>query len=133
MGCSIASGRNLGFDIFGTDINLPRFGREYFLRDIHDEKFDLIIACEVLEHLTNPIDTLNSIAACLKQGGIFTFQTAYFDPDVCKRDWWYLGPANGHISLYSISALEALALKTGFMQLQKWNGYHGIQAWRRNV
>jgi SAM-dependent methyltransferase len=124
--------RQLQMQVWGTDIIEPRFGREWFVRsgDIAAAQFDVIVACEVIEHLTDPVGLFDQIKRWLKRGGVFAFQTAYYDPGACGRDWWYIGPANGHVSLYSARSFDVLAKRLGARRRASWNNYPGLQAWQ---
>jgi SAM-dependent methyltransferase len=131
MGTFVAAARDqLQMQAWGTDLIQPKFGREFFLPKIDGETFDVIVACEVLEHLVQPMQTLEQIRGALNPGGVFAFQTAYYDPATCGRDWWYLGPANGHVSLYSRGAFDELFKQLGGKERLFWNDYPGLQAWR---
>lgn len=124
--------RQLQMEVWGTDIIEPRFGRDWFIRaaDLAPERFDVVVACEVVEHLPNPVGVFEHIKGLLGAGGVFAFQTAYYDPAACGRDWWYLGPANGHVSLFSATAFDVLASRLGTKKRVSWNGYPGLQAWQ---
>lgn len=131
MGTFVQSAReHLQMQAFGTDIIEPRFGREWFLPEPPAGGFDVVVSCEVLEHLPQPVDILARVKSWLRPGGVLAFQTAEYDPAACGRDWWYLGPANGHISLYSRDAFDVLAERLGVVEKVSWNGYPGLQAWR---
>lgn len=65
----------------------------------------------------------------LKPGGAFAFQTAEYDR-ISGRDWWYVGPDNGHISLYSRGALDDLYRQLGGCARLMWRNYPGVQAWQ---
>lgn len=131
MGTFVHSAReSLGLQAWGTDIIRPRFGVEHFLENPPAGGFDLVVACEVIEHLADPLGVLRKMKGWLAPGGVFAFQTAYYDRASCGRDWWYLGPANGHISLYSPEALERLFTALGGAERILWSGYAGVQAWR---
>ncbi|WP_083269464.1 class I SAM-dependent methyltransferase [Bosea vaviloviae] len=134
FGCGIGgfldmSHRSLGLKTWGTDIIPPKVGKEWFLPDLGDKKFDVITACEVVEHLPDPRKIFDFIRAHLKSPGVFAFQTAQWDPASLDRDWWYLGPHNGHISLYSREGLTHVFNDMGGVDRRLWNNYAGLQAW----
>ncbi len=78
-------------------------------------RFDLITCFEVMEHLPFPERTVADIGRLLADEGILLFSTltqpANFD-ELGLR-WWYVGPRNGHVSLYSRRALAILFEKNG--------------------
>jgi hypothetical protein len=55
---------------------------------------------------------------------------ASYDPGTCARDWWYLGPANGHVSRFTARAFGVLAKRLGARRRASWNNYPGLQAWQ---
>ena len=113
----------------GADINPPKLGLEHYLHDVGDRKFDVIVSCEVVEHFPDPWTMFRKIRSHLKSPGVFVFQTGQWDPESLGRDWWYLGPCNGHISLYSRESLDYMWRKIGSVDRRLWNGYPGLQAW----
>jgi SAM-dependent methyltransferase len=121
--------RSLRLDAWGTDLIKPKFGLEWFLPDLGDKKFDVITACEVIEHLPYPRKAFDLIRSHLKSPGVFAFQTAQWDPSSLGRDWWYLGPDNGHISLYSREGLDHVFQDMGGKDRRLWREYPGVQAW----
>ena len=78
-------------------------------------RFDLITCFEVMEHLPFPDRTVTDIGRLLADEGILLFSTltqpANFD-ELGLR-WWYVGPRNGHVSLYSRCSLTILFEKNG--------------------
>lgn len=120
--------KNLQLNVWGTDIIRPKFGVDYFLPKV-DRKFDVVVACEVMEHIPTPVETFRAIRGMLKPGGVFAFQTAEYDYRA-GRDWWYVGPDNGHISLYSRGALDRLFKQLGGCSRLMWRNYPGVQAWQ---
>lgn len=133
FGCGIGAfldmaARSLQLEAWGTDIIPPKVGKERFLPQV-DRKFDLIVSCEVIEHLPRPKETFRQLRSWLKPGGAIAFQTAYYDPIACGRDWWYVGPDNGHISLYSPATFDHLFADLGGARRTMWRGYAGLQAW----
>lgn len=131
MGTFLQTAREkLNMQVWGHDLIEPKFGKEYFLGELSERTFDIIVSCEVLEHLPFPYEILRGVLRSLKPGGVFAYQTAYYDPEVCKRDWWYVGPANGHVSLYSVGSFDVLFRKLGGERRLLWNNYPGVQAWQ---
>jgi len=120
--------RSLNLNVWGTDIIPPKVGKEYFLPNLGGRKFDIITSCEVIEHLPNPRAIFDTIKRHLKPKGVFAFQTAQWDPSL-GRDWWYLGPNNGHISLYSQDGLSYVFKDMKGVKRRLWNDYPGVQAW----
>lgn len=131
MGTFVAAAREqLQMSVWGHDIIVPKFGKEWFVSELPVEKYDVVVSCEVIEHFPDPVGILTRSLKSLKPGGVFAFQTAHYDPSACNRDWWYLGPANGHISLYSSEAFEKLAQRLNVVEKLVWNNYPGLQAWQ---
>jgi SAM-dependent methyltransferase len=77
--------------------------------------FDLITCFEVMEHLPFPDRTVADISRLLAEEGVLLFSTltqpANFD-ELGLR-WWYVGPRNGHVSIYSRRSLAVLFEKSG--------------------
>lgn len=121
---------DLQLSAWGTDIISPKFAPEWFLKTPDTRKFDIVVACEVIEHLPDPMMQFRRIRDMLIPGGVFAFQTAYYDSAVCGRDWWYLGPDNGHISLYSQKAFDYAFRQLGGKNRVMWGNYPGLQAWQ---
>ena len=131
MGTFVQAAReHLQMQVWGTDIIEPRFGIEWFVAKPGRAEFDAVVSCEVIEHLPRPAEIMEEVKSYLRPGGVFAFQTAVYDPAACNRDWWYLGPANGHISLYSRDAFDVLAERLGVTEKLIWNNYAGLQAWK---
>ena len=61
---------------------------------------------ETLEHMPDPVAGIGDIVAHLEPGLVLfstMLQPADFDP--LGMDWWYVGPRNKHISMFSRGAL----------------------------
>jgi SAM-dependent methyltransferase len=77
--------------------------------------FDLITCFEVLEHSPSPDRTVSDMNRLLADEGIILFSTLTqpANLDELGLSWWYAGPRNGHVSLYSQRALAMLFEKNG--------------------
>lgn len=114
--------RDRGVDAYWNDKyskNLLSMGFEF------DNTFkpDVIVAFEVMEHLPNPLKTVQSI---MSQTDCFIFSTDLL-PHIdytSNKDWWYFVPESGqHIFLSSRVTLETLAAKSG-CKYKAVNGLH---------
>jgi 2-polyprenyl-6-hydroxyphenyl methylase/3-demethylubiquinone-9 3-methyltransferase len=79
------------------------------------QKFQLIICFEVLEHSPTPIATLIEMFSLLADGGMILFSTLTQPPNIDQigLNWFYVGPRNGHVTLYSVQSLQVIAKKFG--------------------
>jgi 2-polyprenyl-6-hydroxyphenyl methylase/3-demethylubiquinone-9 3-methyltransferase len=77
--------------------------------------FDLLLCFEVMEHTTDPRGTLRDMAALLAPRGLILCSTLLqpADFDSLGLGWWYAGPRNGHVSLYSERSLALLGRSLG--------------------
>jgi len=79
------------------------------------ERFELIHCREVIEHTTDPQAFVADLLRYLADDGAVYLSTAVQPEGVSERplDWWYLGPRNGHISLFSKRSLARLWMDQG--------------------
>lgn len=70
-------------------------------------KFNLITCFETLEHMPDPLKGIGAIVEHLADPGLVLFSTLLQPQDFDKvgLSWWYVGPRNGHISMFSRDAL----------------------------
>ncbi len=150
-----------GIDYVGVDFHKPsleyareNFGTEHarFLSSIpKNEKFDIIIYSEVLEHLENPAGILKLHSSSLKAGGFvlgsvpngfgLTEIEKYVDQKlrlykIIRGMWRFLGGGNkppvkeevpynyesGHIQFFTLSTLEMAANEAGYELTEVRNG-----------
>lgn len=73
-------------------------------------QFDLLFCSEVVEHIPEPHRLMADWERLLNAQGAVLFSTMTQPDDVAslRGDWWYLGPRNGHVSLYSRYSLDLL-------------------------
>jgi SAM-dependent methyltransferase len=73
-----------------------------------DGKFELVTCFETLEHLPDPAAGIASILEYTANPGLIFFST-FAQPDDFNNyglHWWYVGPRNGHVSIFSKQALR---------------------------
>ena len=90
--------------------------------ELPTERFDLVTCFEVLEHVPTPDKTIATMVSLLKHPGAILFSTLVQPKEFAAigLNWWYAGPRNGHISLYSTQAL-ALLFKPHGMKVASFN------------
>lgn len=79
-------------------------------------KFELVTCFETLEHLPDPIQGIALILECVAEPGLVFFTTLVQPTDFNKYglNWWYVGPRNGHVSIFSKQALKRAFGKNGY-------------------
>jgi SAM-dependent methyltransferase len=91
-----------GFPVAATyDPFVPDFARR------PEGAFDLVTCFETLEHMPDPMAGIAAILASLAEPGLVLFSTLLQSQDFDKLglNWWYVGPRNGHVSIFSRNAL----------------------------
>lgn len=78
--------------------------------DINGQLFDIIILCEVIEHLRNITGELARIKRLLKTDGILIIRTRLYPSKVKIAEWWYAQDKT-HINLFSRRTIEEVAGK----------------------
>jgi hypothetical protein len=90
------------------------------------DTFDLITCFEVMEHVPSPRQTVATMIALLQEQGAVLFSTL-LQPATFEKtglSWWYAGPRNGHISLYSPQSLAHLFAPHGMKVASFSEGLH---------
>ncbi|MCB8879443.1 class I SAM-dependent methyltransferase [Acidisoma cellulosilytica] len=89
-------------------------------------KYDFIFCAEVVEHIPFPESFVKDWTALLSDGGVVVFSTKTLPEDIDsqKGDWWYLGPRNGHVSLYSGESLGLLLGQAGLRYESLTDDWH---------
>ncbi len=88
--------------------------------------FDCVVCFEVLEHSTVPSQTLFDMIDFLTDSGIILLSTLLQPGDIDRHGlaWWYAGPRNAHVSLYSKASLAKVAGDLGFKVDSLDQSYH---------
>jgi hypothetical protein len=69
--------KNEGYNILGYDKYVS--DNEYILNNIQGKQFDIILNCNFIEHLINPLSDLNEIIGHLNDNGTIIFITQCFE------------------------------------------------------
>lgn len=103
--------RDYGFDFYWSDRHtLNQFAVGF--EDIPGHSYELVTAFEVLEHLVDPVTTLQEV---LRRSDAVLFSTQLVPASrPSPEDWWYYTLDTGqHISLYSRQSLVLLSERLG--------------------
>jgi hypothetical protein len=105
--------RDSGFSFFHYDKYCQNLFSKGFEANLPSgEKYELITAFEVFEHLTNPYEEVKYMAQFSDNIFFSTYLLPENNPQ--PNDWWYFAPDHGqHVSFYSRKSLEVLAARLG--------------------
>ncbi|GET36000.1 class I SAM-dependent methyltransferase [Microseira wollei] len=84
--------------------------------ELPDESADAVLMMHVIEHVPNPLETLQEVYRILKPGGTFVLETPRYDTLMFKL----LGKrerslsCEGHIYFFTTNTLKTMASKAGF-------------------
>lgn len=113
--------RAAGFPVaISYDPMVPEFARP------PQGKFDLVTSFETLEHLPDPLAGIRLMADLAAEPGLIFF-TTYAQPADFDRqgvNWWYVGPRNGHVSIFSKQALQRAWQQYGYKFLSLRDNIH---------
>lgn len=89
-------------------------------------KFDLVTCFETLEHMPDPLDGIGKIVEFVSDPGAVLYSTLTQPDDIQNSGvaWWYIGPRNGHVSIFTKQALIAAWDKYGFKSASLSAGVH---------
>jgi SAM-dependent methyltransferase len=97
-------------------------------------KFEIVSAFEVFEHVPDPKSLIRNLSNLLAPEGVVIFSTLLSDGQIARNtrlSWWYAGPRNGHISLFSHDSLTRLTAQERLSLGSFSSGMH--MAWRPRV
>lgn len=170
IGCSppftLVTLRSLGYEVAGIDVNPPSFAnsqREFGFQAVscnieaeplpfEDQSFDVVMMCEVFEHLRiNPVKTMREVHRLVKPGGFLhlttpnllslgglhgllikqrgTFATARDLYD--ELDHLNLYGFSGHVREYTRHEVEGFLRKVGFARVESRFRFGGLRPWMR--
>lgn len=133
VGCGsgqmLKSMRDLGWDVAGVDFDphcqaitqetgIPVYQGDLLEQNLPPNSFDVIVMSHVIEHLPNPIETLQECLRLLRPEGrliAITPNTKGYIHHHMKQASLHLDPPR-HLHLFTASALQQIAHKAGFKQ-----------------
>ena len=124
--------RDVGVDAWTSvpDVPHPFFSPDRSLPDLGDVdagSVDVIVALEVFEHLTDPMDVGAALRRVLSPGGSLVISTGVYDPEAHGPEWPYLSLAGGqHVTFWSIEARAHFAATYGFRSVVSFPGDDGF-------
>lgn len=127
--------RERGFNVFGFDVSPETitWARDNFklpvvqstLKDFSSKNnFDVIVMCDVLEHLENPNRELKKVWSILKRNGILYVQV----PNLLgiKIPFGHGYGLPHHVWQFNVKTVKALLMKNGFEVLNYYTGTMGV-------
>ena len=102
-GVLCAALRSVGYPVaVSYDPFVPDFARR------PEGKYNLVTCFETFEHMPDPLAGIASIIESVDEPGFVMFSTLLqpMEFDSIGLAWWYVGPRNGHISIFSLKALK---------------------------
>ena len=78
-------------------------------------EFDIITCFETIEHSPAPREMVAELHRFLQPEGCILLTTSIQPADIAelRANWWYVAPRNGHLSIYTLPALQLLAAGAG--------------------
>jgi SAM-dependent methyltransferase len=95
--------REQGLDCLSYDLYF--FPRE----EIWKESFDVIVMCEVIEHLRNPLETVKKLAQKLRPGGRLFIKTKFLPEKKESFANWYYKNDLTHVEFFSARSMKKIS------------------------
>ena len=118
----------MGIDVSNMAVQFAKglFGEHYYFTDMAGLiannpilKFDLVVAIEVIEHLSKPMEFISQCLSRLREGGAFLFTTPnkdykQFSPQRIEREIlenkiWHFENPPVHVAIYGEKAIQYMA------------------------
>jgi SAM-dependent methyltransferase len=145
VGCGSATYLNFlkryGWQVTGVDLSpyAARAAKEHFDIDVFvgelqdapfsKDQFDYILMSHVVEHFTNPLESMKKIREILKPGGIAYIEVPNAESFESEKSgqFWYGWDAPRHLFMFTPSTLGKLLSQSGLkvekMVTHEWNSF----------
>lgn len=90
---------------------------------VKNKSFDIVTICDVIEHVSNPVDLLTAACSSVKQGGLIVIVTPDVDSLAARimgRRWWHF--RMGHVGYFN-SKTMSLALTLAGLSVERKQYY----------
>jgi len=84
--------------------------------DLFDDKYDYIIACEVIEHFHNPHKEFELLSNLLNKNSSLVIMTVVYQEEIDFNNWYYKNDET-HVFFYTKETLEYIKEAYGFKEL----------------
>ncbi len=108
------------------NLNLEVLTGDLVRVELPNEKYDLALLMDTIEHLTSPKKGLERIYSALKPGGMLVVETPNYESTPARflgAEWGLVAPEH-HLFYFTPSTLKRLAAETGFhvvsMTFPRW-------------
>jgi hypothetical protein len=109
-GVLVRTMRDFGFNMYRYEKYCDNIFASNFDHIEHNEKYELLTAFELFEHLEDPIQEISKMLTF--SDNIFFSTELQPHSNVNQKNWWYVMPETGqHIALYSLDSLKKIAKK----------------------
>jgi SAM-dependent methyltransferase len=108
--------QDCGWKTFGIDPAVDRpFLRHARLQVVPDRpSFDLILANQVLEHVSNPLAVLKEFARAARPAAFLLVSVPRFDTLPVHRDYKYVINGHAHVTAYTWPCMQTLLARAGW-------------------
>jgi hypothetical protein len=89
-------------------------------------RFDLVTCFEVFEHMPHPDIGISQMLECVSDAGLVLYSTCVQPADFARYGvaWWYIGPRNGHVSIFTREALSIAWGRHGYKHISFNDSLH---------
>lgn len=107
---AVEHARSMGFKVFHGDLFEAGYPNHYF---------DVVVANELLEHVSDPAALIQEVARLLRPGGIFQATTPHskgISARVLGMNWSVISPPE-HLQLFSVTGIKTCLAAAGLHQI----------------